>query len=214
MLFSASKITTYALQKDKFISVSIDIPETATKKAKKSVTPTEESHVATKPKNVDIGNLFSEVWTKDINKKQEEKKTFDNKRMLEIQKKLETKEDKKVESFLEKVNKIDAKEKTSEDNPTSTGEEVNEYLAKIQAIVYKHFFPPKNSEGNTVQAVIELSAIGKVIDFRILTYSSNKALNQEADRIKARLRGVLFPVNPDNKRSSTIVNIISRESEK
>lgn len=214
MMFSASKITTYALQKDKFISVSIDIPETATKKAKKSVTPTEESHVATKPKDVDIGNLFSEVWTKDINKEQEKKKKFDNNRMLEIQKKLETKEDKKVESVLEKVNKIDAEKKASEDNPTSTGEEVNEYLAKIQAIVYKHFFPPKNSEGNTVQAVIELSAIGKVIDFRILTYSSNKALNQEADRIKTRLSGVLFPVNPDNKRSSTIVNIISRESEK
>lgn len=214
MLFSASKITSYALQKDKFISVSIEIPKTITKRAKKSVTPTEESHVATKTKDVDIGNLFSKVWTKDVNKKQEQEKKFDNKRMLEIQKKIETKEDKKVESVLEKVNKIDADEKASEDNPTSTGKEVNEYLAKIQAIVYKHFFPPKNSEGNTVQAVIELSAIGKVLDFRILTYSSNQALNQEADRIKARLRGVIFPANPDNKRSSTIVNIISRKSEK
>jgi periplasmic protein TonB len=213
MLFSASKITSYALQKDKFISVSIEIPKTNTKRAKKSLKPTEESHVATKPKEVDIGNLFSKVWTKDINKKQEEEKKFDNKRMLEIQKKLETKEDKKVESVLEKVNQIDADKIDDKDSKTSSAQEVNEYLAKIQATVYKHFYPPKNSEGNTVQAVIELSALGKVLDFRILTYSSNQALNQEADKIKDRLMGVLFPVNPDNKPSSTIVNIISEKSE-
>lgn len=209
MMFSSSKTTTYALQKDKFISVSIEIPKTTTKRTKKSVTSTEESHVATKPEDVDIGNLFSKVWTKDINKKQEQEKKFDNKRMLEIQKKLETKEDKKIESVLDKVNQIDADKKESKDNPTSSAEEVNEYLAKIQAIVYKYFYPPKNSEGNTVQAVIELSAIGKVLDFRILTYSSNQALNQEADKIKDRLTGVLFPINPDNKPSRTIVNIIS-----
>jgi len=60
-----------------------------------------------------------------------------------------------------------------------------------------------------VKAVIELSAYGKVLDFRILTYSGNEALNQECDLIKDRLIGVLFPSNPQQKSFKTIVNITS-----
>ena len=214
MLFSAAKITTFAMQKDKFISVSIDIPKTVTKAVhKKVITPKEESQSKAEKKEVDIGNLFSQVVTKDITKKKEVEK-FDNKRMEEIQKTVETKTENKVESVLEKINNIDAAKIDTEDNPTSTAEEVNEYLAKIQALVYKYFNPPKNSEGNTVRAVIELSALGKVIDFRIMNYSSNQALNRECDMIKTRLMGVLFPVNPENKSSITIVNITSDKSER
>ncbi|MBL4730855.1 MAG: TonB C-terminal domain-containing protein [Sulfurimonas sp.] len=99
--------------------------------------------------------------------------------------------------------------KDNENKKTSSGDEVNEYLAKIQAIVYKHFIPPANSEGNSVKVVIELSTYGKLLDFRIIQDSSNQALNLECAKIKDRLRGVLFPMNPEGKSSRTVVNIIS-----
>ncbi len=93
----------------------------------------------------------------------------------------------------------------------STANAVNEYLAKIQALVYENFVPPPNSQGHTVKAVIELSAIGKVMDFRILTYSANSSLNDECDKIRDRLIGVLFPANPQNKSGSYIVMLTSKE---
>ena len=94
---------------------------------------------------------------------------------------------------------------------TSTASEVNEYLAKIQALVYEYFYPPQNSQGNSVKAVIELSAIGKVYDFRILRYSSNSELNSECDKIKERLSTVVFPKNPDNTSGTYIIILTSKE---
>ena len=47
------------------------------------------------------------------------------------------------------------------------------------------------------------------MDFRILTYSANPELNQECDKIKARLKGVVFPSNPDNRSFTRAINIIS-----
>lgn len=209
MMFSPSHVTTYALQKDTFISISMDTPKEATKSEKKSVvTPVEEKHTASEAKKVNIGDLFSDVPTKDISKKDKVIKPEENKRKQDMQRKEQTKTNDDVDALLEKINNMNAK-KDTESNPTSTAEEVNEYFAKIQALVYKHFNPPKNSEGNSVKAVIELSAIGQVIDFRILTYSSNKALNDECDKIKERLMGVLFPMNPEHKSGSTIINITS-----
>ena len=84
-------------------------------------------------------------------------------------------------------------------------------MAIIQALVYKHFFPPQNSQGYSVKAVIVLSAIGKVMDFRILNYSSNNNLNDECDKVKNRLMGVVFPINPQNKSGNYIIILTSKE---
>ncbi|RLA70493.1 MAG: hypothetical protein DRG30_09210, partial [Epsilonproteobacteria bacterium] len=111
----------------------------------------------------------------------------------------------------EKIKNLDQSEVSDENNPASTANEVNEYLAKINALVYQHFNPPQNSQGNSVKAVIELSAIGKVLDFRILSYSSSNSLNQESDKVKESLKRVVFPVNPENKSSRTIVILTSKE---
>ena len=94
----------------------------------------------------------------------------------------------------------------------STSPDVNEYLAKIQAIVYQYFHVPSNSQGNSVKTVIELNSLGKVIDFRVLTYSANESLNSEVDRIGERLKYVVFPKNPQNKSSRTIIILVSKES--
>ena len=210
MLFSSSKIAAYALTKDNYISISLEMATTETKTSKKTVvTPKEEPQVV-ESKDVDIGDLFSDVWTKDIKIEKKEKKV-DNKRLDHVLKKIKTKEKNSVKSISEDIQNSEADMSSDKNKKSSSGDEVNEYLARIQAIVYKYFRPPENSQGHAVKAVIELSSLGKMLDFRILTYSSNTALNQECDKIKNRLVGVLFPLNPDNKSFSTIVNLKSDE---
>ncbi len=209
MMFSSSKIKNFALKKDNFISISLNTANIQTKTAKKEVAvPNDKKQNVEEVKEVDIGDLFSEVWTKKIKIEKKDNK-IDNKRLELIQKKIKIKEKNNVEPLSQKITNSEAKVTDDENKKSSSGNEVNEYLAKIQAIVYKYFYPPKNSEGNTVKTVIVLSPMGKVLDFRILTYSSNTALNQECEKIKDRLIGVLFPKNPQNKSSSTIVNITS-----
>ena len=207
-IYSSSEIKTYALKKDNFVSISLETSVAPSKKTKTEPTPVEEKQKVTEAKKIDIGELFSEVATKEIDKKVVEKKTEDR-RVQEMQKKLKTKTENEAESILKKINNMDAPAKDKEDNPTSSGNEVNEYYAKIQAIIYEHYTPPLNSQGNTVKVVIELSAIGKVLDFRILTYSSNKSFNDECDKIKDRLKDVLFPVNPKNKSDRITFTITS-----
>ena len=209
MMFSASKINTYALKKDDFISVSLEVVSVPMKKVNKEVIEIKEEAVTEEVKEVDIGNLFSDVWTKDITIEKKKIKKVDNKRLELIQKQIKTSKNNVAQKQEEIINNNDATVTDTESQKNSTANEVNEYLAKIQAIVYKYFEPPANSQGHTVQAVIELSAIGKVQDFRILAYSSNQALNSECDKIKSRLLGVLFPENPEGITSTTIVNITS-----
>lgn len=211
MLFSSSKIDTYALTKDNYISISLAVATVETKTSKKPVVvQKEELQVVEEVKEVDIGDLFSDVWTKDIKIEKKEKKV-DSKRLEQILKKIKTKDENKVDSLSKIIETSEADVSADENKKSSSGDEVNEYFAKIQAIVYKHFDPPANSQGYAVKAVIELSALGKVLDFRILSYSSNTALNQECDKIKRRLTGVLFPVSPNNKSYTIKINLIPEE---
>jgi len=210
MMFQTSKIDSYALSKDKFISVSIELPpvvQTKPKSNEKSAVVQEETENVSK--NIDVNDLFSDVWTKKIVQKKE--KTVNSKRIQEIQKKIKKVESNDVKSIAEKVNNLDNVASNEQKDSSSTANEVNEYLAKIQALVYQHFNVPANTEGNSIRSVIEIDALGKVVDFRILNYSANLALNEEADKIKDRLKNVIFPVNPQNRSSRTIVILISKE---
>ncbi len=212
MLFTPTKNSSFALKKDTFISISLELPKVQTKKAKKQ----EKAAVVEAPKvveskPVDINNLFSDVWTKKIVHKKEKPKPVDKRRLLAIQKSIQTKKANDVKSISKKINEMENVKSNNQESSSSTAQEVNEYLAKIQAIVYQYFQVPPNSEGKSVKTVIELNAFGKVLDFRILTYSDNSALNQEADKIKERLKNITFPINPQHKSSRTIVILISKE---
>ncbi|MDQ7045332.1 MAG: TonB C-terminal domain-containing protein [Sulfurimonas sp.] len=210
MMFSSTKINTFALNKDNFISISLETVVIPTKKANKvPVIKKEEAKAAEEVKEVDIGNLFSDVWTKDIKIKKVKEKKVDNKRLELIQKKIKKSENNSVQSVEEVVKNEQAKVIDEENKKSSSGDEVNEYLAKIQGLVYKYFEPPANSQGHKVTVIIELSAYGKILDFRILKYSENQALNKECDMIKDRLMGILFPSNPQNKSFSLSVDLIS-----
>ncbi|NPA66247.1 MAG: TonB C-terminal domain-containing protein, partial [Epsilonproteobacteria bacterium] len=229
VLFSPNITKTYGMQKEKFVSISLeDIPKPKEHKTQKKQIKKTEEKVVEKPKpqvtkkekrkqvdaisqNVDVDSLFSNVWTKKVNKKTK-KRDKDIKRIQEIDKKLDSIV-KNIDKKLDGSKRIVKKTHTKETKAGSTGEEVNKYLAKIYAIVYDHFYPPANSQGNVIKAVIELSPFGKVIDFRILNYSASSALNQEADRIFTRLKNVIFPASPDNKTRRIIIKLIPEEKE-
>jgi len=227
MMFVSSKAQTFALKKDNYISISIEMPIIETQKDKKSIKKMDNivSDVASiqepiQAKDVNVEDLFSDVWTKKITKskpqkkeKRVEKKLVNAKVLKELEKKIKTleKSDKKQISKEFEIVKKTSKDKDKDENKVSTANEVNEYLAKINALVYKYFYPPSNSQGHSVKTVIELSAIGKVEDFRILSYSANDALNKECEKIKVRLMSVIFPLNPKNKSSRTIVILTSEE---
>jgi protein TonB len=208
LLFHTSQNKTYGYKKKNYISVSITMKQV--KKIQKSIKNTiAKPSQLQKSRNIDVNNLFSDVWTKKIDMKH--KKKQNSKRIQQIQKKISLTKENKVTSVSQKLNKLQNSDTQAEQETASAANEVNEYLAKIQDIVYQHFNVPQNSEGNSVKTIIELDAFGKLLDFRILQYSANEALNQEADLIKARLENVVFPINPQHKKSKTIVILISKE---
>jgi len=214
MLFQVKNIKSYGLKKENYISVSIATAPTAKTRVTKQKSGTAATPVATMQKsvskNIDVNNLFSDVWTQKISHKVK-KREVNSKRISEIQKKIKLNKTLPISS---PDKSLDAREYTKakrEQKSTSTANEVNEYLAKIQAIVYQYFHVPPNTEGNSVKTVIELDPFGKVLDFRVLNYSASEALNNEVDKIKQRLKNVVFPINPQGKSSKTIVVLISKE---
>lgn len=221
MMFGDSKQEHFALKKDNFISVSIDLATTSSKNSQDTVDKTVELPQNTSEVNeelsedvqdVDVGDLFNQVWTKDITKeKVKEKKPEDKKRFQEIQKRLKKSEKKEQVSVTKKLQELAQESESSSKSSTSSGDVVNEFRAKLQALVYQHFHPPQNSQGHSVRAVIKLSASGKVLDFRILNYSANQALNNECDNIKIRLMKVQFPSHPDNVSGNYIIILKAEE---
>ncbi len=225
-IISSDDVKSYALKKDDFISVSVDMTNVKSSDVKKTVDkpiekveekpieqePQKEAVTQTQKKDINIDNLFSEVKTKSIKKTEEKVIEKEDKRVAQELSKKSVKSDvSKVESAASKSQKINTENKSEKESKSSTGSEVNEYLAKIQALVYEYFTPPENSQGKIVKAVIEINSFGKVVDFRILTYSDNDAFNKECDKIKGRLASVLFPKNPDNKSGIYVINLISQE---
>ncbi|MDD3442846.1 TonB C-terminal domain-containing protein [Sulfurimonas denitrificans] len=220
-------VKSYALKKDDFVSVSLDMVNVQSTNVKKAVDAPivkeiekpvvkeeeqEKTEMTPQKKEINIDNLFSQIWTKDIKKEDKKiEKEIDKRVMQELSKKSLKSTENKVESVSSKIEKVNSKDKAEKDSKSSTGSEVNEYFAKIQAIVYQYFTPPENSQGKMVKAVIELDSFGKVIDFRILTYSDSDSFNSECDKIKGRLTNVLFPKNPDNKSGTYKINLISQE---
>ncbi len=213
ILFNNTKTKTYGMKKKNYISVSIELPQPKikqTRSAKKSYTAPTVTKTTKKIEDIDINDLFSDVWTQKIDHKKKKPKKINAKRLAELQKRIKTTKKNDVEKTADNILGLDAtksKEKLSE----SAGNEVNEYNAKIQALVYQYFHVPPNTAGKSVEAVIELDPLGKVLDFRILKYSNSQALNEEVDRIKSRLKNVIFPKNPQNRSAQIRVILISQE---
>ena len=219
LLFKPKKVQIYGLTKKNYISISLNQTSTKAKKQlKKAVSRPKVSKQKKQVKKkrdsvdsvddeIDVDSLFNNIWTKKVDTRLPKRRKLDAKRIAEIEKTLNSPQSLHTASKSKNVRN----EKKKSTQAVSSGEEVNEYSAKIHAIVYDNFFPPKNSEGEQVKAVIELSALGKVLDFRIITYSGNEMLNEEVDRIKERIKNIIFPKNPSNK-SARIIVILKPEA--
>jgi len=209
-MFNKSKLHNFALNKKDFISVSLEnIPQPLHQESRKVTATIAPKNKFISKKNVDIDDLFSDVWTKNITPSK--KVPVDYRNLDAIQRKISkvtTNESVALDEKLHSVSKL-----LNKDNKQtiSSAEEVNDYLAKIHTLVYKNFNVPSNSEGYSVKTVIVLSALGKLIDFRILTYSDNEALNHEVDNIKNRLKNIVFPLSVDNHSTTTIVILTSQK---
>lgn len=221
----SNDVKSYALQKDDQVSISVNMASIQVDNVKKSIdkpvekevekpivkeVPNEEAVVKTEKKEINIDNLFSQVTTKDIKKDDKKvEKELDKRVAQELSKKSTKAQENQVESLSSKMEKINSQVKSDKATKASTGSDVNEYRATIQALVYENFFPPENSQGKAALAVIELDAFGKMIDFRILTYSGDSLFNAECDKIKNRLKTVLFPKNPDGKPGTYKIQLMS-----
>jgi len=215
-IFYIQKPKTFGMTKKTYISISLENIKDVRKTKSSVKKETTQKKVKTKVKknvpdaveeDIDIDDLFDNVWTKKINKKNVKK--TDIKRLEKIKKSIDlNKVLKKDDSKLKK-----GKNSTKSKSSLSSGEEINQYLGKIQAIVYNNFNPPPNSQGNSVEALIVLSPLGRLIDFRILRYSKNEALNVECDKIKERLKNVVFPKNPKNEKISYKILLIAELKE-
>jgi len=228
VVFHKSEIKTFAMQKDNYISVSLDMDFAVPSKysAKPSPEPTpepkpqtepESEPVETTPESVskDVSSLFDDVWTQSADTKVDTKEEkIDAKRLAAIEKRIKTKESKQVSSASEKIKTLELVKPSIEvvGSSASTAPEVNEYLARIHAQVKSKFFPPASTEGESAKVRVEIDAKGHLLSYRVLVPAGSNIFNEEVERLANRLRRMTFPENPDGE--SVVLNIILTVEEK
>src|SRR3990167_2412786 len=84
-IISSDDVKSYALKKDDFISVSVDMANVKSSDVKKTVEeePQKEAVTQTQKKDINIDNLFSEVKTKSIKKTEEKVIEKEDKRVAQ-----------------------------------------------------------------------------------------------------------------------------------
>jgi len=219
VIFHKSTLDTFAMQKDNYISVSLDmVMITPTKnEAKPDPKPTPKQEVIPEPEpepaveeiestpepvNTDVSSLFDDVWTQSADTKVEKKEEkVDTKRLAAIEKRIKTKESIKTQKASDKIKTLELVKPSIEvvGASASTAPEVNEYLAKIHAQVKSGFYPPASTEGNSAKVRVKINANGNVTSYRVIVYSGSSIFNEEVDRLYSRLKRMTFPKNPDGK---------------
>jgi len=167
------------------------IPKTADKSIEKPIEKSEE-----KSEEVAISDLFSTVKpNKPVSKPKEDGKRLAQLNALE-EKVLSTKRDSKLFEKAKTLELAKTGVKLSSVSGSS-GPLVNEYKGKIQGIIYANFHPPGGTEGFSARVRITLSADGKLLSYRVISYSRSALFNAEVDWLKERLGHVALPVNPN-----------------
>ncbi|MEA2111885.1 MAG: TonB C-terminal domain-containing protein [Campylobacterota bacterium] len=227
ILLQQEKLKQFALKKDNYISVSIDTPLVNKKSVKKNLKqvksklqekpkekPADKPETkplvkpAEKPKavNKNISDLFASVKTQKISHKANKKPVYDKKLLSKLSKKSVKKSVTQKSAAASALKKIEISSESA-----STSPDVNEYLAKIQAIIYEHFYPPMNSEGLSAIVTITFNSSGKITSYRVLNYSGNEMFNSEVDMLQARLKALTFAKHPEGKSESVKIILTSQE---
>ncbi|MDD5212012.1 MAG: TonB C-terminal domain-containing protein [Sulfuricurvum sp.] len=215
----SSKPDTFAMKKSDVISVSLEdtparVSEGISPSApvvQKPVKEVEKISVALNPvKEIvpAIDDLFATVKTA----KSKPKPLDNSKQVSELnaleEKILTTKRDTK---FFDKVKTLELAKSGVKMVSSSTGPVVNEYNAKIQGIIYANFHPASGTEGFAARVRILLSPNGKLLSYRVISYSGNAAFNAEVDWLKERLRQVGLPQHPQGEEAVFEIILTAKE---
>jgi periplasmic protein TonB len=206
LIFSPN-VVQFAMLKSDVINVSIAISKTKVTKqtnpelaiTPRELKPIEKQEKVSKPVPVpDISDLFANVKPQKIVKKTTEERK-ENEQLNKLEKELLAPKDNP--KFTDKVNKIEFAKPSVKmiAQGGSTGPIVNEYHAKIQGLVYTYFRPPAGTAGDVARVRMTISATGKLISYKVITYSGNGLFNSEVDWLKDRLSSIHFPVHPEGK---------------
>lgn len=215
----ASKPDAFAMIKSDVISVSLeDTPVRVSEEMSPSVPAVQEPltqetktpAVSDTAKEIvpEIDDLFATV--KSVKSKP---KPIDNsKQVSELnaleEKILTTKRDTK---FFDKVKTLELAKSGVKMVSSSTGPVVNEYNAKLQGIIYANFHPASGTEGFAARVRISLSPDGKLLAYRVISYSGNAVFNAEVDWLKERLRQVVLPQHPQGKEAVFEIILTAKE---
>lgn len=195
-------IEQFAMTQSEYVSVSIMEPANEAQKSPESQAvleksePVQEEERIVEPEPVpEISDLFAQVKPDTTPKKKPE----ENKQLNALEK--EVLERKGSPRFSDKVSKVELAKPSVKMIPQggSSGPLVNEYHAKIQALVYTYFRPPSGSAGEAARIRMKISAAGKLISYKVMSYSGNGSFNGEVDWLKDRLNSTRFPEHPDGK---------------
>lgn len=212
------KTKVYGLKKENYIAVSIALtPQKKSSnnaKPKPKATPTKAVEPVKAEKTPEISDLFKSVSSQQINTKPKKAvKESDTKRLAAIEKRIKTADKSQKQDAKKKIEALDLVKPSAEISgaSSSSAEEVNEYYAKIQALIYDNFFPPASTEGSVAIVKIWIDANGKLLDFRVLTPSGNLLFNEEVGLMSERLKAVKFPKSPNGSKEALSINLTVQE---
>lgn len=195
-------IEQFAVTQSEYVSVSIMEPANEAQKSPEAQAVLEKSEAVQEEERIvepepvpEISDLFAQVKPDTTPKKKPE----ENKQLNALEK--EVLERKESPRFSDKVSKVELAKPSVKMIPQggSSGPLVNEYHAKIQALVYTYFRPPSGSAGEAARIRMKISASGKLISYKVMSYSGNGSFNGEVDWLKDRLNSARFPEHPEGK---------------
>jgi hypothetical protein len=118
---------------------------------------------------------------------------------------------KRSSQLFEKAKSLDLVKSDVQVISASTGANVDKYMAKIQGLVKRYFYPPTGSSGESSVILLRLDAMGKMINFKILRSSKNQSFNVEVNLLKDRLSSIRFPETPDGKEGVLTCTLTAKE---
>ena len=210
VLFTHDRGKQFAFNQADFIAVSIEVPlHKASRQHTKTPAPiAREKPAAEAPAPApqvtqDVSSLFDNVWTQDLSAKKTVKKKAEDtsKRLSALEKRIKTTESTQSTQAADTVRslKLARPSVAVTGSAASAAAEVNEYYAKIQALIYDQFYPPANSEGNTAKVYLSLDGTGRLLSGKILVDSGNPFFDEEVEALMRRLEAAAFPAPPGGR---------------
>lgn len=218
-LLHTAKPDAFAMRKSDVISISLDDAPVSISKVMSEAEPVQQkptkeiekaSAESSPVKEIvpAIDDLFSTVKsTKNKPKSIDNSNQVSELNALE-EKVLTTKRDSKL---FDKVKTLELAKSGVKIASSSTGPAVNEYNAKIQGIIYSNFHPASGTEGFAARIRISLSPDGRLLAYRVISYSGNAVFNAEVDWLKERLRQVGLPQHPQGEEAVFEIILTAKE---